>query len=605
MKNFIKSKIKNRLEFIFKLNDLFERKERIQFIFVVLATLLMAFFQALGIASILPFIDMVMDPEIIDTNSKLNFFYNYFQFKAKSSFIIASGLVVLGLLIIGNFVSAFATWMKINFVWKKNHSLSTALLRKYISMPYTFFLKNNSSDLGKNVLAEVQQLTSGFLMPITKIITNSLVVFIVFAMLLTINPSITFGVILILALSYTLIYLYFSKKLKQGGKQRLKENTDRYKVAGEALGGIKDIKVLGVESIFLNKFLRHSKTFSNLQSWYKVIGEIPRYVMEVVAFGGIILILIFLVSSQLPAQKIIPLISFFAFAGYRLMPSLQEIFSSFTNLKFNEAILNQIHNDMCCSDDTGVQKDFTDRKSLKPIKFGNEIELSNISFTYPGKEKEVLKDINITIKKNNFVAIIGETGAGKTTLVDLILGLLTPNRGTMKVDNTEITTENIRNWQANLGYVPQQIYLSDDTIAKNIAFGLTDERIDLKRVKEVARLANLDSFIEEDLSRGYNTKIGERGIKLSGGQKQRIGIARALYHDPEVLLLDEATSSLDDKTEKEVLKAIESVAKLKTMIVIAHRLTTIKNSDLVYVIKKGKVSDKGTYKTIISKITHK
>lgn len=596
---FIFEKIKKIFDFIFKLNDLFNRKERIKFLVVIGVALLMAFFQAVGIASILPFINMVMNPDAITGSKLLIYFFDFFNFKTVNSFIVFSGFVVLALLIIGNVVSAFSTWLKIHFSWEKNHQLSSALLEKYLSLPYAYFLNQNTSDLGKNVLVEVQQLTSSFLLPLTKIITDLILVVVILAMLIYVNPVMTLMVAAVLVLLYFSIYFYFSNSLKTGGKERLEKNKERFKYADESLGGIKDIKILRVEKFFLQKFSKSSSVFSSLQSWYQTVGQVPHYIIETVAFGGIVVLIIFLVSFDKSTKEIIPLVSFFAFAGYRLMPALQEVFNSITTIKFNKVILDKIHKDMSEGGLIGESSTLS-LEEIIPISFEKEIKLENIYFSYPNSKKAVLENINIEIKKNKFVALIGPTGSGKTTLVDLMLGLFSPSEGSFKVDETEINKNNIKNWQANLGYVPQQIYLSDDTITRNIAFGIPDEKIDIEQVKKVSQMACLHDFVKNELAEGYDTFIGERGIRLSGGQRQRIGIARALYHDPQVLILDEATSSLDNKTEKEVLEAIEGIAKLKTMIVIAHRLTTVKNCDKVYVIEKGKIVKEGSYNEVIN-----
>ena len=589
-----------KFDFIFKLNELFDNKEKVQFLIVMVVSLFLALFQAVGVASVLPFINMVMNPGIVNESRWLSYFFSLFDFKSIDNFVIFSGFVVLGILIIGNAISAFATWLRINFVWRKNHTLSNFLLKKYLSMPYTYFLNQNSADLGKNVLTEVQQLTGSLLLALMTIITNGIMVIVILSLLLYVNLSMTLVAATFLILLYLLIYFYFSDKLNTAGEERLQANKGRFKSANEALGGIKDIKILGVEKFFLQRFSKHSDRFSYLQSWYQVIGQVPRYVMEVVAFGGIVSLLIFLVYSNTSTDKIIPLISFFAFSGYRLIPALQEIFNSLTAIRFNAAVLNKIYKDISDGDLTSEDINFKYNEN-EPISFKEKIKLEDIYFTYPNSDKAILKNINLEIKKNTFVALIGITGSGKTTLVDLILGLLLPDNGKFSVDGTEINKDNIKNWQANLGYVPQQIYLSDDTIARNIAFGIPDEKINMDQIRKVAQMANLSYFVENELILGYDTIIGERGIRLSGGQKQRIGIARALYHDPQVLLFDEATSSLDNVTEKEVLSAIEGIAKLKTMIVIAHRLTTVKNCDKVYVIEKGRIIKAGSYNEIVDK----
>lgn len=596
---FIFEKIKKKLNFIFKLNDLFDRKDKINFSIVMVAALVMALFQAVGVASILPFINMVMDPNIISENEWLRYFFNVLDFKSNNSFMVFSGFVVLGLLIIGNLISALATWLKIHFVWEKNHTLSSALLQKYLSLPYTYFLEQNTANLGENVLAEVFQFSSNFLQSIITVIASSLVTIVILMLLVYFNPLMTLVAAAVLISLYCFIYFYYSDRLKKEGEERSQESAEMFKSANEALNGIKETKLLGVERFFLQSYIKHSNNFSNSQTWYQLVATLPRYVMEVVAFGGVVGLMIFLISFNKSTQEMIPLVSFFAFAGYRLMPALQDIFYSAATLKFGNAALDKIHRDMI--EGVPINQSFTsEHKEIKPMPFNREIELKNIYFSYFNNKNATLKDICLSIKKNTYVAFIGSTGSGKTTLVDLILGLLMPDKGTFKVDDVEINDKNIKNWQVNLGYVPQQIYLSDDTIARNIAFGLPDEQIDIDQIKKVAKMANLKDFIENDLSLSYSTVIGERGIRLSGGQRQRIGIARALYHDPQVLLFDEATSSLDNNTEKEVLEAIEGISKLKTMVVIAHRLTTVKNCDKVYVVEKGRIISEGSYEEVIS-----
>lgn len=590
-------KFKNNLFLFRKLSGLFNRKEKIRFFMVAFAALSMAIFQALGVASILPFVNLVMDPNAISENSLLNYVFILFNFESVNSFMVLAGFLILALLVIGNLISALATWLKVNFVWEKNNSLSTILLKKYLSMPYAYFLNKNTAELGKNILAEVQQLTSSFLMPLINMITNGILVIIIFILLLYVNASVTFFAVLVLFSLYSLIYLYLAKKLKKGGVERLEENRERYKTASEALEGIKDIKILGTEKFFFQKFLKHSAKFSKLQAWNNIVGQIPRYIMEIIAFGGVISFLIFSIALKMPVEEVIPMVSFFAFAGYKLMPALQEIFSATTSIKFNAAILDKIYYDL--TEKGSAYGNFIKIKA-KPISFKREIELEKIFFAYPENSRKALKDINLRIKKKSFVAFIGATGSGKTTLADIILGLLSSDKGSIKIDGIKIDKNNIRNWQACLGYVPQFIYLSDDTVSRNIAFGIPDEKINKNRIKEVAKMANIHDFIEKELPDSYNTVVGERGIRLSGGQRQRIGIARALYRDPQVLIFDEATSSLDDKTEEEVLAAIEKVAKLKTMIVIAHRLTTIRHCDKVFVVERGKIIREGGYKDIIN-----
>ncbi|MFA7628078.1 MAG: ATP-binding cassette domain-containing protein [Candidatus Dojkabacteria bacterium] len=593
----IKSLIRRKMSFIFKLNDLLTKQEKRRFILVLVVDIMRAILQAVGIVSILPFMNIVMDPMVIETNQYLSYLYEFFNFSSQNSFIFVLGLSVLALLVIGNLVSVWSIKMKTKFVWELNSRLSTSLLRKYLSLPYSYFLDHNSSDLVKNILTEVNLLSGEFLNSILTVIEGAVISLVIFVMLLVVNPTMTLTTLLVLSIIYLVIYLVFSRRLKRAGKERIAENRARFKSVGEAIGGIKYTKVLGKESYFINDYLVHAKRFSKLQTWYRVIGKTPRYIMEIVAFGGIIGVVLFFIRSGKMSDNIISLIGLFAFAGYRLLPALQNVYDSFTVFRFNREVLNKIHYDMKEGALGGVDVDVSESR-VEPLKFEREIKLSNIDFSYQGDRKKVLKDINIEIQKGSSVGIVGTTGSGKTTLVDVVMGLLTPTTGEIFIDKTKIDSNNVRNWQANLGYVPQDIFLSDNSITKNIAFGYEDEYIDVEQVKKVAEMANIHEFIENELPDKYDTIIGERGVRLSGGQRQRIGIARALYHNPEVLIFDEATSALDNVTEKSVLEAIETVSKLKTMIIIAHRLTTVENCDIVYLMDDGEVVDSGTYQEL-------
>lgn len=590
--------LKNKIEFAFKIAELFDKEEKLKFLLIMILSIFASFFQAAGIVSVLPFMSVVMDPTLIVSNESLFYFYNLFNLNDKNTFIIYTGFLVLFIIVIGNIINGAAQWLKFSFIWRNNHKISTALLRKYLSLPYDYFLNQNTQDLGKNILAEVQNLTFNFIYPLLKVITGSILTVIIFAVLLYINLQMT----LIAASTFTILYLSiffsYSKRIQIGGQQRVEENTRRFQAAGEALGGIKDVKISGKEKYFINQFSKYSERFNYLEAWHQIVSKIPKYILEIFAFGGVVVLILFLVKAGQSSSEFIPLIGFFAFAGYRLLPALQDIFDSLVIFRFNKAVLRKIHKDMS-QKPLDREKLFNKDISLQPISFNSYINLENISFSYKHSTKKVLDKVSLTIKKNTSVAIIGTTGSGKTTIADIILGLLSPQKGEMLIDGLKISEKNIRNWQQNIGYVPQYIYLSDNTITRNIAFGISENEIKIEQVKNVARMANIDQFIENELPDQYQTIIGERGIRLSGGQKQRLGIARALYRDPKVLVFDEATSSLDNFTEKMVLDAIDHIAKFKTMIIIAHRLTTIKNCDAIYLIDKGKIVSSGTYDELL------
>lgn len=562
------------------------------------ASLMMAVFQTIGVFSILPFMNVVMHPESIYEDWWIALVYDKLNFTSFNSFVFFLGFVMLAIIMIGNLVSFLAFWLQLRFTWRKNHNLATALLKKYLSLPYVYFLNQHSAELSKNILVEAGQLTSGFMIPLLNVFTRGMVVLFMITMLFIVDPFVSLMALFALSGAYTLIFLSLRRRLTSGGKETIEANKGRFQAADEALGGIKDIKLMGREPFFVDRFISHSQKFVDLQAWLQVVGRVPKYLMEFVAFGGVISLVLFLILVEANIAQAIPLIGVFAFAGYRLIPALQEVYTNMSLVQFHRAVLDKLYKDMTEGSSSYFNPEYKELPEALP--FQSTVRLEQISFWYPNTGEAVLRAISIGIPRHTSVAVVGPTGSGKTTLIDILLGLLTPQQGKIVVDGIVVTDDNMRSWQRNLGYVPQQIYLSDDTIARNIAFGIPDYKIDWVALEKAARIANLHDFISCELPIGYQTIVGERGIRLSGGQKQRIGIARALYHDPEVLVLDEATSSLDGITEDAVLEAIENAAKVKTLVLIAHRLATVMNCDQVYLIDKGEVVAKGTYDELMN-----
>lgn len=581
-----------------KLRRILTQREQYKLIILFLAIILMAFTQALGVASIMPFISLVMEPNLVYENDWFNKAYNTFSFESVQKFTIVVGLVMLFIILTSNAISALATWMKIRFAWMNNHRLSSRLLRKYLSMPYYFFLNQNSADLSKNVLNEINHLTGSFLLPLLMLVSKAILVIFIMTMLIWVDIKVSLTAFFLIGVAYFFIYLSISKKLRQRGKLRFLANKKRFQVVSEAFGGIKEIKMMQREHYFYKEYLTASRDNVIHLSWNSVVGQLPKFFLEAIAFGGIIIFVLFLLVTQEEAQQVVPLASLFAFAGYRIMPALQEIFKSYTQMQFNEAVLDRIYQDIS-DDNTFALYQATNREFAESMVFQKEIRLQHVTYSYPNSCHPVISDINLTIHQNASVALVGTTGAGKTTLADILLGLLAPQSGNLLIDGVKVDKENLLSWQRNLGYVPQFIYLSDDTVARNIAFGLPDKKINHETVEKVARVANIHDFIVKELPGGYETMVGERGVRLSGGQRQRIGIARALYHDPEVLVFDEATSALDGATEDAVLRAMENASRFKTLIIIAHRLTIVKKCDLIYVIDKGKIVGSGTYEELM------
>ena len=557
-----------------------------------------ALIEVAGIVSILPFLSLITNPALINDNNILKWLYTTLNFQSTNKFLIFTGVVVLLVLIISNVLVILTMWGVARFTNMRNYSISRRLLSRYLHQPYAFFLNKNTIELGKNILSEVAYVTGGVLVPLMDIISRGIVALFIFAMLLAVEPLLALSVMVILGIAYIFIYRIVKKKISNLGKRRFSANTELHKAVYEAFGGIKQLKLLGFEEVFINRYSRPSSSYAKDTATNKIISGTPRYIMEVIAIGGIISVVLYLLASDRVFQDALPLIGLFAFAAYRIMPALQIIFASVTTIRFYTNSLDVLHNDMSSMN----HKSYTmvnAKKKPSPINMQKELKLEEITFSYPGTRKPVIDNLNIKIGSNTSVAFVGKTGVGKTTIADIVLGLLRPCSGRILVDGVEITDENLSGWQKNLGYIPQDIYLLDDTVTRNIAFGVPNEEIDINIVEGVAQIANIHNFVTEELPDKYQTLVGERGIRLSGGQRQRIGIARALYHNPGVLVLDEATSALDGKTENEVFEAINNIARTKTLIIIAHRLTTTRDCDIIYILKDGKIVGQGKYKELM------
>jgi ATP-binding cassette, subfamily B, bacterial PglK len=574
------------MSFYNNLKIIFNKKEQKELIFLFIGILFMGFLEVVGVASIGPFMAIISTPELIHENKYLSFIYVFVNAKNDQSFIILIGVSVIVVLLFSNVYQAYMTWKITHFTQFQASRLSTQLLRQYLMQPYSFFLNKNTSELGKNILNEVSRAVGGVVLQALLVLSKVIITVFLFILLLLLDPVIAVISLIILGSVYAILFRAVKDKLGAIGRLTVDANTQAFRHANEAMSGIKDIKLLGRENEFVSRFSNSANELSIYNTQSSIISMLPRYLLEVIAFGGIISIVIFLISSGVATENIIPIVAIYAMAGYRLLPALQQIYSGLTSIRFTLPAFDILASDLSKSFDTNnkaTKNDF--------ISFNNYIQLKDISYSYPGVDNNLFSQLNLTIKANTTIAFIGKTGSGKTTLVDIILGLLTPQSGSIVVDGMVLGKSNISSWQGLIGYVPQSIYLSDDSIANNIAFALSGDEVDIQEVKVAAKIAKIDDFIES-LPNQYETVIGERGVRLSGGQRQRIGIARALYHNPPILVLDEATSALDGDTESAVMEAVEGLSHKKTIIIIAHRLTTTKNCDYVYSVNDGSVYTK-------------
>ncbi len=580
------------------LKYLFKKKENFQISLLLVGSIIMAFFEVVGVASILPFMSMVLDPDQISSNQVLSFLFNFFNFNDVETFLFYSGVAVLVLLAFSNFFSAFMYWAITYFSKMQGHIISMRLLKHYLSNNYLFFLERNSSDLGKNILSEIDRVVKGVVLQALQAISKAILTIVVLAFLIYINPVIAIMTILSIGGAYLFFYIITRSYLSRIGEKQSIALFNRFRTVDEAMMGIKDIKLKSLERNFIGRFRQPSIDNARFSAQSLVIAILPRYLLETVAFGGIISIILILLSNDVLISEIIPVLSLYAVAGYRLLPAVQNIYSAQSMIKYNHPALMIIINDLKEIEDAGKNKQ--SNKEDQKIIFDKKITLDNILFKYPKSKKNVIDGVSLSIKKNTSVGFAGSTGSGKTTLIDIILGLLNPIDGKFMIDDIVIDNNNLLSWQNKISFVPQMIFLIDESIRSNIAFGIEPNDIDQDKVVKAAKLANLDSFVS-DLPEKYNTLVGENGVKLSGGQRQRIGIARALYNEPEVLVLDEATSALDGITENYVMEAIESLSNKLTLITVAHRISTIENCDMIYFLEDGKIKDYGNFSQLISK----
>ncbi|MDA7604034.1 ABC transporter ATP-binding protein/permease [Candidatus Pelagibacter sp.] len=571
-----------------------ERKRAITLLSMIL---LMALLDMIGVASILPFMAVLTNPGIIETNYILNTTFqaaSLIGVKTSQEFLFTLGIMVFCLLVLSLSFKALTIYAEARFVSMRSYSIAKRLVVSYLQQPYSWFLGRHSAELGKNILSEVGIVVGKGLQNMIRLIARIIVVITFLILLIIINPKLTLIIGLVLGVAYLLIYLFTRKFITLFGEERLKANELTFTAINETFGAAKEVKLGGLEHTFFERFSVPALILASREALIKCIANIPRLGIEIVTFGGMLLIVLYMYAQGESFINVIPIITLYAFAGYRLLPALQEIFHCITLLKYAKPSIDKLYNDL-----KSLRLD-NSSQDLGVLQLNKKITLNSICYQYPNSSRTVLKDINLTIAARTTVGLVGSTGSGKTTLVDIILGLLDAQKGTLKVDDKIINKNNIRSWQRSIGYVPQHIYLTDDTIAANIAFGVEPKKIDQEAVKRAAVTANLNDFVVNELSQQYNTTVGERGVRLSGGQRQRIGIARALYHNPQVLILDEATSALDNLTEQAVMEAVHNLGKHITIILIAHRLTTVKNCDKIFLFEKGKFKSQGTFEELFN-----
>lgn len=568
-----------------------------QLIGVVSISLVAALFETASVASVLPFMAVVMDPETLNKYAWLNQTLVLFDIHSQQSSIIAIGVLTVAVLALGNAASALNLWTGSRYVARTKMKLSTELFEGYMAQPYAFHSQRDAASLNKVLGGDVDAALNGFLGALLAVMSKGITGLFLLGMIVIFDPVIAIVSVFALGAGYLVVY-----RLIQGRQAKLGREMNAAAILSgrttiEALGGIKELKVLGREHAALEMYQSSLRSLVTAYTSGQLTASLPRYIIEVIAYGGIVTVtLLFVLKGQ--AIEAVPSLALYALAANRLVPTFQQFYASALSIKFYSPAVEALNKDIETIR-TAERSGMSAESETIPITFNEEIRLNNVEFAYPGAARPALAGISLSIKKRQSVGLVGRTGSGKTTLVDVLLGLYTPDGGTLTIDGHAIGIANERSWRIRVGYVPQNVFLTNASVTQNIALGVSEANIDHDAVRAAAEMAQADEFVTQ-LTLGYDTIVGERGVRLSGGQRQRLGIARALYHSPDVLIFDEATSALDGMTEDAVMEAIHRLSGERTIILIAHRLRTVMATDRIVMLEAGKIVADGSFEDLVS-----
>jgi len=573
-----------------KINYIFSKKQKIQSGFLCLGLFVGALLELVGVSLITELVSLVTDTSVIHSNSLLSKMYDFSHAESDRQFIL---YVVIGLIVVYILKNAFLLWInyvQYTYIFNNQLRLSGRLIDCYLKKPYTYHLDNNSAEMVRNVMLDSERFFQ-MLLSVFQILSEALVSILLCVFLLIVDWFITISVVAILAV-FSLVYLLlFKNKAKKYGKENQIYDGKMHQSINQALGAVKDIKILHREKYFVNAFTGFGKKKMRAVRNNNVLGQAPKYLIETVVIGAVLLVLVWKIYQGENLSSMLPQLAAFAVAAFKLLPSVSKINNYLNNVIFLKPSVDLIYRDIKDTEDMQNYEisDINSDEKLFISEHPQSIEIKNLSYRYPHTDRDVIKNVSFSIPLGSGVGLIGPSGAGKSTLADIILGILTPTSGSVNYGSMNVHEHPIK-WSKKLAYIPQQIFLSDESIRNNVAFGIDEELIDENKVWEALEEAQLSEFVKS-LPEGLDTMVGERGVRLSGGQRQRIGIARALYDNPEILVLDEATSALDSGTETAVMEAIDRLAGRKTLIIIAHRLTTIKNCKYIFKVEDGKISE--------------
>lgn len=558
--------------------------------FVVIVSLIAAIFETASVASILPFMAVVMDPGVLFKYPWLEKTLALFNIQTQQGAVIGAGVLTVAVLAIGNVVTAANLWIQTHYIALARRELSSELFTGYLYLPYAFHVQRDTPSLGRVIGGDVESALGGFLASLLGVVAKGLSGLVLISLIIVVDPTVALGTVLVLGCGYMFVYRLIRARQVRLGAKMVESSLAVGRISLEGLSGVKELRVLGRESSSTVEYKKSFAELTDTQASNLLASALPRYVIEVFAYAGIVAVtLAFVIKGEGTAA--IPSLALYALAGNRLVPIFQQFFAAAITIKYHTRAVESLEADLAIvrqSPPPSLKDD------THPLSFKQEIHLSHLTFSYPNANRPALNDISLRIPQNQSIGFVGRTGSGKTTLADVILGLYTPDAGSIAVDGIALTEDNARAWRKRVGYVPQTVFLTNASVARNIALGIPEDQIDHAAVLRAAHMAQADEFISQ-MPDGYDTVVGERGVKLSGGQRQRLGIARALYHNPDVLVFDEATSALDGMTEDAVMQAVQTLSAERTMILIAHRLRTVQACDRIVMLEAGKIVADGSY----------
>ncbi|RKT32335.1 ABC-type bacteriocin/lantibiotic exporter with double-glycine peptidase domain [Roseovarius halotolerans] len=582
-----------------KIMTLLSRRERRRFYVLVGIMIFVAFAEVFGISAFLILLRVLAEPERIFENPYLTWGYNAVGIEDPFTFQVVMAVAVFLVMALSLVIKAGGNYAIIRFSTMRGYTISSRLLQAYLHQPYAWFLQRNSADVAKSVLGEVQNVVNKIITPGGQLLANGILTITIIGFLIAVDPVIAVMAALLLGGAYTGIYFWLRAKLLVIGEGLLKANTERFRLTNEATGGFKEVKLMSLENRYVERFREPAQALARNAALSQVMNQIPRFALEGLTFAVLFgIILVMLLRSEGNLSTAIPVLGVFGISAMRLLPAMQQVYGAFANIRSAKPVLDNIYRDYtdAIAHGTNPPRGPGDDADLS---LDRDLVLKGIGFSYASGDRPAVHNVDMEIPALSTIGIVGGTGAGKTTLVDLILGLLMPDTGQIIVDGEPLTADNMHRWRRSIGYVPQTIYLTDSSVAQNIAFGVPEEAIDPEAMERAARAAALHDFVMEEMPQQYDTIVGERGVRLSGGQRQRIGIARALYHDPSLLIFDEATSALDNLTERAVMDAVQRIRNTKTVIMIAHRLSTIRKCDRIFLLEHGTVQASGSYEDLV------